>query len=137
MAKYKIIGADKETGIDTVEKITADSSKEAQILAQSRGLVISSIEQIDDEAIAQSGSGINIVNQVQAPSHRRHVLHEGGGLYALLSFFWPGLGQLCKGQILQGILWMVAVFVGYILLIVPGIVLYIWCMVDANRPIKD
>ena len=91
MAKYKIIGADKETGIDTVEKITADSSKEAQILAQSRGLVISSIEQIDDEAIAQSGSGINIVNQVQAPSHRRHVLHEGGGLYALLSFFWPGL----------------------------------------------
>ncbi len=137
MAKYKITGADKETGIDTIETITADSSKEATLLAQSRGMLITSVERVDDEAIAQSGSGINIVNQVQAPSHRRHTLHEGGGLYALLSFFWPGLGQLCKGQVLQGILWMIAVLVGYILLIVPGIVLHIWCMVDANRPIKD
>lgn len=141
MAKYKIIGADKDTGIDLVETVTADNGKEAAMLAQSRGMVITSVEQVEDSSLSVGGGGgINIVNQATNTSPRRRqkdIIHEGGGLYALLSFFWPGLGQICKGQVLQGILWMVAVFVGYCLLVVPGIVLHIWCMVDANRPIED
>ena len=141
MAKYKIIGADKDTGIDLVETVTADNGKEAAMLAQSRGMVITSVEQVEDSSLSVGGAGgINIVNQATntSPGRRqKDILHEGGGLYALLSFLWPGLGQILKGQVLQGILWMVAVVVGYMLLIVPGIILHIWCMVDAARPIED
>ena len=140
MARYKIIGADKDTGIDLVETVTADNGKEAAMLAQSRGMVITSVEQVEDTSLSVGGGGINIVNQATNTSPQRRqkdILHEGGGLYALLSFLWPGLGQICKGQVPQGILWMLGVIVGYMLLVLPGLVLHIWCIVDAARPIED
>lgn len=141
MARYKIIGADKDTGIDLVETVTADNGKEAAMLAQSRGMVITSVEQVEDTSLSVGGAGgINIVNQATNTSPQRRqkdILHEGGGLYALLSFLWPGLGQICKGQVPQGILWMLGVIVGYMLLVLPGLVLHIWCIVDAARPIED
>ena len=55
------------------------------------------------------------------------------GLAALLSFFIPGLGQIYKGQLLNGICWFFFVILGYGL-IVPGIILHICCVVGANSP---
>ncbi len=49
----------------------------------------------------------------------------------LLSFLIPGLGQLYKGQILRGVVWFVAVFIGYLFLILPGLVLHVCCIVGA------
>ena len=53
------------------------------------------------------------------------------GLAAVLSFFVPGLGQLYKGQILNGIVWFFLVGIGYVALILPGLVLHFFCVLGA------
>ncbi len=53
------------------------------------------------------------------------------GLAALLSFFLPGLGQLYKGQIINGIVWFVFVSMGYVALVVPGLILHFFCVLGA------
>jgi TM2 domain-containing membrane protein YozV len=52
---------------------------------------------------------------------------------ALLSFFVPGLGQMCSGRVPAGLLWMMFTFLGYVCFIVPGIVLHILCVINAAR----
>ena len=51
--------------------------------------------------------------------------------YALLSLFIPGLGQLCKGQVLNAIVWFFAVMIGYVCFIIPGLVLHLLCIAGA------
>jgi TM2 domain-containing membrane protein YozV len=53
------------------------------------------------------------------------------GLAAVLSFFLPGLGQLYKGQILNGIVWFFFVILGYAALILPGLLLHLFCIIGA------
>ena len=53
------------------------------------------------------------------------------GVPALLSFFIPGLGQIVKGQLIKGIIVFIGVGLGLIMLIIPGIVIWIWQIVDA------
>ncbi len=53
------------------------------------------------------------------------------GLAAVLSFFIPGLGQLYKGQILNGIVWFFLVGFGYLALILPGLILHLFCILGA------
>ncbi|HVU86922.1 MAG TPA: hypothetical protein VHD36_06350 [Pirellulales bacterium] len=50
---------------------------------------------------------------------------------ALLSLIFPGLGQLYKGQLLNGVIWCIVVLVGYAALIVPGLVLHLCCILGA------
>jgi TM2 domain-containing membrane protein YozV len=53
------------------------------------------------------------------------------GVAAVLSFLLPGLGQVYKGQILGGLVWLVFVIGGYLLFIIPGIVLHLVCVIAA------
>lgn len=53
------------------------------------------------------------------------------GVAAVLSFFIPGVGQIYKGDILSGILWLIIVPIGYFLLIVPGLILHLICIITA------
>ena len=53
------------------------------------------------------------------------------GLAAVLSFFLPGLGQLYKGQIINGIIWFFMVMFGYAALILPGLILHFFCVLGA------
>jgi TM2 domain-containing membrane protein YozV len=53
------------------------------------------------------------------------------GLAAVLSFFLPGLGQLYKGQIFNGIVWFFMVMCGYAALILPGLILQFVCVLGA------
>ncbi len=53
------------------------------------------------------------------------------GIAALLSFFLPGVGQMYKGDVGSGILWLIGVIIGYIFLIIPGIILHIICIINA------
>jgi hypothetical protein len=53
------------------------------------------------------------------------------GLAAVLSFFLPGLGQLYKGQIINGIVWFVFVGMGYVALVLPGLILHFFCVLGA------
>ena len=53
------------------------------------------------------------------------------GFAAVLSFFVPGLGQLYKGQFLNGLVWFFAVMFGYAALILPGLILHFLCVLGA------
>ena len=61
------------------------------------------------------------------------------GVAAVLSLVIPGAGQIYKGQLGTGFVWMIAVVIGYILLIVPGLILHILCIVTAysGDPYKE
>ena len=50
---------------------------------------------------------------------------------AALSFFLPGVGQIYSGRVPQGIGWMFATGLGYLLFLVPGLILHICCVVNA------
>ena len=53
------------------------------------------------------------------------------GIAAILSLIVPGLGQLYKRQPLNAIVWFVFVGLGYIALIVPGLILHFCCVLGA------
>lgn len=65
-----------------------------------------------------------IVNQQAAPRWNPVVA-------ALLSLLVPGLGQLYKGQPFNGLAWFVVTLIGYVALIVPGLVLHVFCVLGA------
>ena len=53
------------------------------------------------------------------------------GVAAVLSFFVPGLGQIYKGQIFNGLVWLVIVILGYVFFVLPGIILHLCCIFGA------
>lgn len=53
------------------------------------------------------------------------------GIAAILSFFIPGLGQMYKGDVGAGILWLIFTLFGYFLLIIPGLIIHLVCIVNA------
>ena len=75
---------------------------------------------------AQDGLGGSVVVINQPPARL-----WSPGFAALLSFFLPGLGQLYKGQIINGVVWFFAVMFGYAALILPGLILHFFCVLGA------
>ncbi len=53
------------------------------------------------------------------------------GIAALLSLLLPGAGQMYKGQVGTGIVWLVLTLLSYSLCILPGIILHICCIIGA------
>ncbi|MBS0209553.1 MAG: DUF4339 domain-containing protein [Planctomycetes bacterium] len=62
----------------------------------------------------------------------RHYKRWSKGTAMVLSFLWPGLGQIYKGELLGGLAWMFFVVVGYAFLIIPGLVLHLLCIIGAG-----
>ena len=57
------------------------------------------------------------------------------GVAAVLSLVIPGAGQMYKGQVGAGFCWLIGVAFGYLLFIVPGVILHITCIVKAYSDI--
>jgi TM2 domain-containing membrane protein YozV/transcription elongation factor Elf1 len=76
----------------------------------------------------QQAPSVNVsVNQsVTVPGRPRW----SRGVAVLLSLLIPGLGQMYKGQVINGIFWFVVTVTGYIL-IIPGMVLHVCCVLGA------
>jgi hypothetical protein len=55
------------------------------------------------------------------------------GIAALLSLVIPGAGQMYKGYVGGGLVWLALVVFGYFLFIVPGVVLHLICIATAAR----
>jgi predicted RNA-binding Zn-ribbon protein involved in translation (DUF1610 family) len=53
------------------------------------------------------------------------------GTAAVLSLVIPGAGQMYKGQVLNGLVWLVLVVIGYMALLVPGLILHVCCILGA------
>jgi TM2 domain-containing membrane protein YozV len=76
----------------------------------------------------QQSINVNVVQQINVVGGKRW-----SRLVAmLLSLIIPGLGQLYKGQPINGLVWFVLTGVGYVLLIIPGIFLHILCVLGAG-----
>ena len=55
------------------------------------------------------------------------------GVAAVLSFFIPGLGQLAQARVGAGIVFFALTVLGYAFFVVPGIIVHLWCIVNAAR----
>lgn len=55
------------------------------------------------------------------------------GIAAILSLFIPGAGQMYKGRVGEGILWLIFTPIGYLFLILPGLILHIICIITAAQ----
>lgn len=82
-------------------------------------------------------AAINVI-QHHAPQPIQTIVHMAPpqprwspGTAAVLSFLWPGLGQMYKGQVFNGLLWMVMTIGGYLFFIIPGLLLHLCCIVGA------
>jgi TM2 domain-containing membrane protein YozV len=53
------------------------------------------------------------------------------GVAAVLSLVIPGAGQMYKGQVFNGLLWLIFVVIGYAMFVVPGVILHICCIIGA------
>lgn len=51
----------------------------------------------------------------------------------LASFLCPGLGQALAGKPFEGLGWFCGTVLGYVLLIVPGLIVHYFCVKDALR----
>jgi TM2 domain-containing membrane protein YozV len=59
------------------------------------------------------------------------IARQTHGVPALLSFFIPGLGQIVKGQVAKGIFTFIGFGLGLVMLVIPGVIVWIWQIVDA------
>ena len=53
------------------------------------------------------------------------------GVAAVLSLVIPGAGQMYCGKIGEGICWLIFVLIGYVVFVVPGLFLHIFCIFGA------
>jgi TM2 domain-containing membrane protein YozV len=74
---------------------------------------------------AQQNVVVNVLQPMQAAQR------WSPGVAAVLSFFIPGLGQMYKGQIVNGLAWLIVVIIGYALFIIPGLILHLLCILGA------
>lgn len=56
---------------------------------------------------------------------------SNSGIAALLSLIIPGAGQMYKGDVGAGVLWLIFTVIGYLLFIIPGLILHLVCIVNA------
>lgn len=53
------------------------------------------------------------------------------GLAAVLSLVIPGAGQMYRGHVIRGLIWLVVVCIGYMAFVIPGLVLHLACILLA------
>lgn len=83
-------------------------------------------------------------NQPHVVVHTERVISNqerkwSPGIAALLSFILPGAGQMYKGNVVSGIFWFIITIIAYFMLIIPGIILHLICIIAASsgNPYKD
>jgi hypothetical protein len=69
--------------------------------------------------------------RIPTPSVLRPQQVWNPGVAAVLSLVIPGAGQMYKGQIGPGILWLIGTIAGYCALVVPGIIVHVICIYKA------
>ena len=57
-------------------------------------------------------------------------------LAAILSFIMPGLGQVYVGKTGRGVMIWFLTLLGYICLVIPGIIIWLWNIFDARDQAK-
>lgn len=72
----------------------------------------------------------NIVNNVSVSSREHQRWNPAFAM--ILSLLIPGLGQMYKGQLLNGIAWLIITVIGYTSFVIPGLVIHLFCILGAG-----
>ena len=87
--------------------------------------------EVSSAAASCPGCGHPITRQVVVVANETSQPKWNPGIAAVLSLVIPGAGQMYKGQVGNGFVWLIVVIAGYVFLIIPGLVLHICCVVGA------
>jgi TM2 domain-containing membrane protein YozV len=79
----------------------------------------------------QSPGGPIVAVQQTVIVHQHQNESQNNAIAAMLSFLIPGLGQMYQGRVAEGVLWLVATFVGYFIMVCPGALLHLLCIISA------
>lgn len=80
------------------------------------------------------GEILDIALKVESQAVRVDSKHvPSANIAALLSIFIPGAGQIYSGRVVTGLMWLFLVIIGYACLILPGLILHIICIFNANN----
>ncbi len=108
----------------------------ARVLEELAGRGTLTMEVEDDGAIVYALPGRQ---KLGAPTLRREVglvrqpqRRRSPAAAAVLTALVPGAGHAYAGHVLAALMWFMAVGVGYAL-VLPGVLLHVWCMVSAAR----
>ena len=116
----------------------ADASKVLEDLA-ARGQLTMEVE--DDGAIVYAMPGRQKLAEAQRnePVLRKEIVPlrrarpgQSPAVAAVLSAVVPGAGHVYTGHVAAALLWFMVVGIGYAL-VLPGLLLHLWCMVSAAR----
>jgi len=84
------------------------------------------------EAKQQQQAPVQVINNIVGGGHAAPKEKRWDpGMACFLSFLLPGMGQLYKGQPVNGIAWFLVTVLGYAVFIIPGLVLHLLCIVGA------
>ena len=93
---------------------------------ESRGDLSSMI----DLAIAERNTMMQQPIVVQNHIHQQqHSSSKAAAVF--FSIIWPGIGQIYQGRIFSGLFFIFATPIGYLCLIVPGLILHLICIIDS------
>ena len=92
-------------------------------------------KEISNKAVAcpSCGHPISLIVKTQSPAAAELRRDWNPGIAALLSFIFPGAGQMYKGKVGVGLLWFIFVVIGYFLFIIPGVFLHLVCIFNAAK----
>jgi TM2 domain-containing membrane protein YozV len=76
----------------------------------------------------QPAVNVQVVQQVRVGGYQKRWSRL---VAMILSLLIPGLGQLYKGQPINGLAWFVLTILGYVFFIVPGLILHFCCILGA------
>lgn len=89
-------------------------------------------EEINIDAIKCRHCGEMLNSQTSSKEVYPQVRKWSPGVAALLSLIIPGAGQIYKGNVVFGLMWLVVVPIGYFFIIIPGIILHLICIITAS-----
>jgi len=71
------------------------------------------------------------------PMHGIVPEYKNPGLAMILSFFWPGVGQMYAGNVGRGLAWMFGTWIGYGMLVIPGLIAHGMNIFNARQTAEE
>ncbi len=127
--KYRVIGVRRSSGQEVDQTVDCITAANAAVMAQQAGVVVTGV--FDEMGTSCPFPLLPIAAEPVAAPVPAETQKWNPAIAALCSFLLPGLGQIYKGQVFNGILWFFMTCIGYMFFIIPGMFFHFFCVVGA------